>query len=510
MQGFAHSSIADTIIANGAWRIGDAGLNSYNEKMPGFSLLWAATAELGGLHPLVHVQLYLALITSTCVLVAYLIGLKATGRRLVGFMSSLFLALFGSFLMLTSTVTKEAIGLVILPVAVLLFHERRDPRKRVLSLLLLILLPFVHHLTTLLTLGMVAALTLISHRRALARGRFSMGLLALDVATIGGPTVISYLYYESVNMSFLSEVTTSDAMTLLLAVFVLVGALLAGTWRPARAPAGRRLASAARPVLLVPAAGFAVLVANAQTNIFVGGSETRPALLQIVPWLVVLAGFALIGYYFVRRTSNRVNDLVLSMLAAPAALILFGFLRGLDSLSFTIVYRTADFLDYGIAVLVGIGFLAVWTRLGRSRAARAVLAAGFLAALLGTTPMAYDHPAVFGVDNVVTTEEFQALAFVASLGAQRIASEPRLTDVAATWFGIPGDSAFLLRLQRNESITGVDYAVVLERWSVVGTQVRSIPDVVIDAATLAAFLEENRILRADGPTGDRVFVVQVL
>ena len=73
-----------------------------------------------------------------------------------------------------------------------------------------------------------------------------------------------------------------------------------------------------------------------------------------------------------------------------------------------------------------------------------------------------------------------------------------------------GDSAFLLRLQRNESITGVDYAVVLERWSVVGTQVRSIPDVVIDAATLAAFLEENRILRADGPTGDRVFVVQVL
>jgi hypothetical protein len=124
--------------------------------------------------------------------------------------------------------------------------------------------------------------------------------------------------------------------------------------------------------------------------------------------------------------------------------------------------------------------------------------------------MAYDHPAVFGVDNVVRTEEFQALAFAASLGARTIASEPRLTDVAAMWFGIRVDSGFLLRLRGDLPPVGVDYAIVLERWTAVGTQVRSTADVTIDAETLTSFLEEHRILRAEGPPGDRVFVVQIL
>src|SRR5216117_4521746 len=85
--------------------------------------------------------------------------------------------------------------------------------------------------------------------------------------------------------------------------------------------------------------------------------------------------------------------------SADLALIVFGFLRGLDPGGFLLVYRAFDFLDYALAVLIGVAFVAAWRGIGRSRAARAGLGVAFLAALLLTTPMAWNTPAVFGVQN---------------------------------------------------------------------------------------------------------------
>src|SRR5439155_26193039 len=41
----------------------------------------SAASQVGGLSPLVHVQLILPFLTCTTVLVAYLLGVKATGRH---------------------------------------------------------------------------------------------------------------------------------------------------------------------------------------------------------------------------------------------------------------------------------------------------------------------------------------------------------------------------------------------------------------------------------------------
>src|SRR5207244_13082634 len=104
-----------------------------------------------------------------------------------GFVAGLFIPLFGSFLLLTSATAKESIGLLVFPVVALLFREREDSRKRALAVVLLLFLPFLHSLTTFLTLGVIAALVVLTHRRALARRRFSWRALVLDVVT--GPAL---------------------------------------------------------------------------------------------------------------------------------------------------------------------------------------------------------------------------------------------------------------------------------------------------------------------------------
>jgi len=510
IDGFPLARISQQIATTGTWRIDEATVNSYDEKMPAFSLLWAAVSMLAGWHPLAHAELYIALIASLVVLPAYLIAVKASGRRLVGFGAGLFVSLFGSFLFLTSVVTKESLGLLVLPVVVLLFAGRADRKKRALAVVFLVLLPFLHSLTVLLALGMVASLVVLTHRRAWTRGRFSAKALAVDAVT--GPALagLALLYYEVVKLPFLTDLIAPAALVLFLALVVLLTAALMPLARPAHVRLGRPLGTPATRLVLPPAVSAALLVVNAQTSLFAGAGGTRPALLWMLPGIVALVVLAVVGYGLVRRTSNRANDLVVSMLVSPVALILFGLFRGLDPVSLIVVYRSFDFIDYALALLAALGFVAAWRALRSRPLAKVGLAGTFLAALLATTPMAWNTPAVFGVENVTTSDEFHALAVLASLGARNVTTDQRLADVGATWFGYTTDKSLPMTLRDRENVTGFDYAVVLERWTTVGAQIHPAPNIVLEPSVIDAFLRANRIAYVAGPLGDRIFVVQIL
>src|SRR6059036_701993 len=256
-------------------------------------------------------------------------------------------------------------------------------------------------------------------------------------------------------------------------------ALLAPMGRAANLRVGQRFVSPLARGILVPAIGVLVVLGNARNGLFAGAIGTQSGLVQMLPAIAVLAAFAVTGYQLVRRTTNRMNDLIVSMLVAPVALILFGLLRGLDPESLLIVYRSVDFLDYAFAILIGVALVAAWRWLGPWRPAKAALVAGFLAALLSTTPMAWDTPAVFGVDNVTTPQEFRALAMLTSFSAANVTTEQRLADVGAMWFGYATDSSLPVKLRDNRSVGGFEYALVLERWTRAGAQVHPAPNIVL-------------------------------
>ena len=508
IDGFPLARIATQIAGSGSWRIDSADPNWYNELMPVYSLLWSSTAQLGGLEPLATLQAVMPFLLATAVLPAYLLGLKATGHPSAGFASGLFIASFGSFLSLTSMGMKESVALILLPAVVLLFAERRDPRKRALALLLLLLLPFVHQLSDFLILGMVAALVVLTHTRAVQRGRFSVRVLLLDILTGPGPAAAAYAYYAAAGMPNLDAVTSPDALVLFLGVTVLLAALLVRMSRPAPLRPGASLVRPAGPILFVPAAAFLALLANARTDLFAGVLPTQPALLPVLSAVAALVALAFVGYQLLRRTANRATDLVLAMGIAPVALVLFAFLRGLDGLSQVLVYRSFDFLDYGLAVVVGVGFAYAWHRLRRT-SARLVLGAAFLGALLATTPIAWNPQAVFGVNEITTPAEFQALAVLASLHPGNVTTDQRLAAVGKMWFGLATDPTLPFRLRDNGTLSGFAYALVLERWISVGAQVHPQPNVVLAHETLTGFLARSRIIFAAGAPGDRIYVVQI-
>ncbi|HYM40550.1 MAG TPA: hypothetical protein VEY12_10510 [Thermoplasmata archaeon] len=508
IDGFPLARIAAQITGTGTWRINPVDPNWYNEMMPVYSLVWSSASQLGGLDPLLYLQAVLPFVLATAVLPAYLLGVKAAGHPAAGFASGLFVAAFGSFLSLTSMGMKESLALVLLPTVILVFAERRDPRKRALALLLLLILPFLHQLSDFLVLGMVAALVVLTHARAIQRGRFAARALLLDIATGPGPAVLAYAYYVVVSMPDLDAVTSPDALALFLGVTTLLSALLVRMARPSSLRPGARLVRPVGPILLVPAIAFVALLVDARTDLFAGVLGTQPALVPIFLAAAALVVFAFLGYQLLRRTANPLTDLALAMGIAPVALVLFAFLRGLDGLSQVLVYRSFDFLDYGLALAVGVGFAYSWHRLGRTPA-RLALAVGLLGLLLATTPIAWNTQAVFGVDNVTTSSEFQALAVLASLHPSNVTTDQRLADVGRLWFGLPTDPTLPYRLRDNGSISGHDYALVLDRWTSIGAQVHPQPNIILSPTILSALLRANRVVFAAGPPGDRMYVVQL-
>ncbi len=510
IDGFPLARIADQIATSGSWTINPADPNAYNQLMPVYALVWSSVSQFGGLDPLAFLQTIMPFFLATAVLPAYLLGVKTTGRPVGGFAAGLLIASFGSFLSVTSMGMKESIAFVLLPTVVLLFAERRDPRKRSLALLLLLILPFLHQLSDFLILGMVAALVVLSHARAMRRGRFSWRALLLDGVTGPGPAVAAYAYYASVNMPNLGTVTAPDALALFLAVTVLLASLLIWMARPRPVPPGAPILRPVGPILVVPALAFAALLVNVRTDLFAGVLQTQPALEPVMVAALAIVAFAFPGYQLLRRTANPGIDLVLAMGIAPVALVLFAFLRGLDGLSQTLIYRSFDFLDYGLAVAVGVGFVFAWSRVRGHDAARLALGAGFLIVLLATTPIAWQPQAVFGVTEVTTPAEYQAMAVLASVHPASVATDQRLADTARSWFGIATNASLPYLLRNNGSLRGYDYALVLERWTTIGAQVHPAPNVVLSANTLAAFLAANRVVYAAGPVGDRVFIVQLV
>jgi hypothetical protein len=510
IDGFPLARITADIVDAGVWRIDPSGPNSYNEKMPAFSLLWAAAVQLGALDPLADVQWFLPVVTSVAVVVGYLLALVLTRHRGAALVAGLFLAGFGSFLFLTSAVMKESIGLVVFPAAVLLYRGRRDPRHRALALTLLLLLPLLHHLTTLLALGTVAALLVLEHRRAFAAGRFSARRLGLDVATGPAAGIFAVAYYAAVEMPFFADVTSGDDIALFLAITAVLAFLLGRATRPARMRPGSSFVAPSARAFVVPAIAFGGIVLNAQAGVFAGAAATRPLLLDtVLPGFLVLAAFVVVGWHAVRRTQNGANDLVLASLAAPAGLALYGFLRGLDPFSLAIVYRAFDFMDFAFAVLAGVGFVVLAAQLPRRRSGGAALGALFATALVATTPLAWDTPSALGVENWTSAAEFRALAILADLHAANVTTDQRLADVAEWWFGIPGDASLPARIDRGENVTGPEYAVLLERWTTVGAQLHPAPNLVLARSDVEAFLGAHRIVYEAGPPGDRILIVRL-
>lgn len=507
IDSFAQVAIASEILSSGRWVLDETDANYYNLKMPGLPVFLALASAVTAARPILAATPLMILISLVGILGLYALVHGLTRSRESATASSLVLALLGPYIFLSSTLIKEALALALLPVIIWLFLRRRDPRCRVLSMVILLLLPLVHHLSTFMAYGFVSLLLLLESVQALWRGRLRWRDLGVDI--LSGPALFPFAlwYYLQVRMEFFTQVWNPNDVALFLSTAILMGsaAIFLASDRRARPwfalSKARILPSLLDQKAVVIVGAFLLVLANLYRPVFPGTVTTSTLLLVAASAYVPITLLALAGLNLFRMSSSPSKGHAIGLLLAPMTVIVFSLLRGLDPLSHVLLYRSADFLDFGMALCVGASLVAV-TGPKLRRAAALML----VASLLLTIPMAYATEEVFQVQNTTYAYEVAALRHV-SLTADSLNTDQRLAAVASMYYGLEAESSLPISLLAGGPIQAGSILLVETVWTTRGAQMHPRPFVRVDPDAMSALLQNGHLVYAGGDAFNAVYVI---
>ncbi len=523
IDGFPLVRISEDIIDTGHWSLsypeGTSGFIVYNTKMPVFSMLISLFALVFGKTPMEVAQVVMPLLSSSAIVIIYLITYRITKNELVSFFAGLALALNGFYVYLGAAVMKETVGLVILLMGVYLYHGRDDPRKRVLASMLLLILTLTHHLTAWIAFVMISLLMLSSNALQWHHGTFKKKRFTLDF--LSGPFlfIFTVLYYEIVDMAFFERVSSINDIALFASIFILgtIFCIIFSLPRKRKRPRNVLL----NKTLIIPIFGFGLLVLNHYKRVFPGTIRTTtPLLIYLIPYLLLLS-MALIGLNVVASRKTEYKPFIASIIFAPFVVILFAMLKGFDAFTFILVYRSYDYIDFGLAICAGIGagFLIhrIVKRLvrkeGESRTSyglKAALSILFLVICLATVPLAYNGQEFFGVQDATYTHEFQAMNWLDDNGAEyHISTDERLNDIMSPYFDLECDQTLPWKLKYGKSLESGTVLFMEDKWLSDGAQMSPMEPMKISEDTFDRTLGENQLIYSTGGSLSQIYVIIV-
>lgn len=523
IDGFPLVRISEDITDSGRWSLsyyeGTSDLITYNNKMPVFSLILSTFSLIFGKAPMEVAQYIIPFLSSIAIVIIYVIAYKITKNEMVSFFSGLVLALNGFYVYLGAAVMKQTIGLVILLMAVYLYQGRKDPKKRVLASLFLLILPLTHHLAAWIAFVMISLLMLASNAQMWYRGSFRSKRFIIDF--FSGPLlfIFTLLYYESVNLGFYGRVSSINDFALFASIFIL-GSLLGVLFSlPKKRKKPKKVLLNRTLIILI--GGLAILLANHYKMIFPGTIRTTTAMLMyLIPYLLLLI-IGIIGLNVIATRRTEYKPFIAAIMLGPLIVILFAMLKGLDAFTFILVYRSYDYIDFGLAICAGVGAGFVINRMVKrfaskenaTRAAfgiKASFSVVFLVICLSTVPLAYNGQEFYGVQDATYEYEFEAMSCLSDVDEDNhISSDERLSDIMNPYFGLDSDKTLPWKLKYGKEVESKTIIIIEDKWTRRGAQMSPMEPVKISKEVFDDILEKNDVIYTSGPIGSQIYIVVI-
>ncbi len=526
IDGFPLARISEIMIGSGSIPdpSGYTGLLSYNMKLPVFSLTLSIFSLVLGVQPLALLPYFCAIIGSLAVVFIYVLARSLTENELIAFSAGMFAALTGLFVYVTTAAMKQLLAITLLCFILYLYTKRRDWRFRLAMVPALALLPFTHHLTTLIAMLVLSfALVGTAFRRSEHHVR-SMKEFFLDMAV--GPLMLmsSLYYYNSVELEIATEIFNMNDAMLLASVAILmavVARLLSMTvqTRPWFILGGKEgevgIASIFDEKVLVLVVGIAALYLNSRVHLFTGAQLTSDALLRLILPYLLLAIIALMGFNVIRYSKFPNRHLVVGMFLAPLCIMVFSVLNGLDVFGFMLVYRSYNFMDIPLAIAAGVGVAYIAGKLGRLAQSRKLLkplptiaVAVFLVLCAMALPLAYHNQEMFNVREVTHRYEMDAMGWASGTNSSVILTDQRYGDILEPYFGPVADKTGPWRMERG-MLAANDTLLLSRDWTTTGAQMYPFSPVILSEAQYSQILNGCDVCYSGGPVGHEMVVAIV-
>lgn len=537
VDGFPLIRIAQNMLDTGQWTIesGSASGNiEYNAMMPIFSLLLAQLSLLSGINVAGGANILVPLLSSTSVVAVYAVVYKITDNRIAAMAAGFFFACNGFSVYLGAAVMKQAVGMALMPFILYLFYGRKDARKRALAMMLLLLLPLTHHLSTIITFSMLCIMAAASNAGDYRDGKLNFWHLILDVISIPAAFAFVLFYYIEIglidlDMAKVYSPLDVNSMALHLAVLFIFSLVAVATTISRKVKTRSPLFSV---IVMFPAIGIGVLFFNMETRIFAGAINTSPDLLKLmIPYLLLLIA-ACVGLDLVAFRKNSHRPIILAAVFGPFVTILYALFKGLDIPSFNLLYRSYNFADFGFAICagIGVGYMVSWakrteivTHYGRDGqenpimrrttlrklAAPAIVA--FMVISVSTLPLGYSQEEFTGFRSQTLPSEFRGMTYVAEsgIGNDLVCTDQWFADILSPYYDVKASWPLPILLRNNRDTSECSYMFLEQSWTTRGGQIYPFdPIVVPDENVRNAILSNNLLYSIKTPT-DRMYFIQI-
>ncbi|MDD4307437.1 MAG: hypothetical protein PHU53_01340 [Thermoplasmata archaeon] len=499
------------------------GLLAYNMKLPIFSLLLAVFSLVLGIAPFTLLPYFCALIGSFAVVFIFALARKLTGNDLAAFSAGIFAALTGLFVYVTAAAMKQLLAITLLCFVLYLYTNRRDWRFRAAMAVTLVILPFTHHLTSLIALLILSfALVGTAFRRSEHHVR-TLKEFTLDAVFGPGILMMSVFYYKLSNMEIASEVLNANDAVLLASVAIIMAVLArimsmtaqTKPWFFLRKDAEMNIWTIFDEKVLVLIGGIGALYLNSRLNLFTGAQTTSDTLLRMIFPYLALSVIALIGFNVLRYSKFTMRHLVIGMFMAPLSVMGFSLLRAMDVFSFMVVYRSYNFIDIPLAITAGVGIAYIIGRLlkqakeNRFFAPLPAFALGiFIMFCAISLPLAYSSEELFNVQEVTYEYETYAMDWAADHGISNVVTDQRYGDIIEPYRGIESDNTGPWRI-RGSMLHAGDTLLVSNGWTAGGAQMYPLENIVFEEADMAAKLDSWNVCYMGGPEGSEIIIAVV-
>jgi hypothetical protein len=498
-DGITECRIANDLLASRKFDLPDDAFyqGTHSIITPAYNVLLAFVSSLTGQPTWDLAQVIIAVFSVITIVGIYLVTYQMTDSRKGALTASMVLGLLGTFVFLTGSTWKGALGVSMLVLLLYAYINRGDRRMFVLEVLVLVTLPFVHHLVTVVAYFSVAYLTIWSIVFAISRNSGIKRRHIIDLAVIGFPSIFAYLYYYVYSLDrldFISSEAGFLAMGLSFVALVIVTVFLLG----------RRTHSKYSFAPVPASAILALFIFDYYNPLFPYSPSSPEFILLLGAAASVIVAIAWYGFEIIIESSQTYRAVPVVMLISVITIWVFALLSGFGLDSHQILYRTFDYADISLALGVAI---AVAHLAKRPRAERLVIIAT-MCALLVSFPFGYATGFLTGVRHDTQGYEMDALSWAdASIGSDRILqSDERLAYDARALYDFQKKPDLPYSLVNEEPPGTSMFNLFEEEWTTAGVNNYPWGHPVIDADYVEWLMESSDVLYVGGPSENNAII----
>lgn len=472
-------------------------IESHSVITPAYNVLLAFLSAAVEVSPVDIAQFAIAVMSVITIVGGYIVAVRISGSVTGGLATAVTFSLLGTFVFLTGSAWKESLGVAMLILVLYSYMCRADKRMFALEILLLSLLPIVHHLVAGIVYLSIWLLTIWSLCFALMnsgiRRRHLIDLTAISLLSFAA---FAYYHFSSLDrlLTFLGDGTSLLRLGVVILSLSLLFFILLRRRKHVRLSASPIMAA----VILV------ALVWNHFSPLFPYERSSPQAVLILAIATSVIIGIGLNGIESMIKRDSRYRAIPIAFLTPILAIAAFSLLGDLELTGHWMIYRTFDFADISIALGIAASFGRSHVRSWRLTTITVCL----IIALVISFPFAYMTGPLTGVRHDTQSYEVDAFDWVYGNEGSgvKIQTDERLGYIGMATNNFMKDPQLPELLVRNANLSAGWLYIVEEEWVSIGVNDYPRGHPVIDAAVLNDILTSSNVCYVGGPSDNSLII----